>query len=267
MTTFQTSTLRPGLLVGLKTSVSGNVHYAKRVVEADHVTGDGARKARWETERTITDPEEHERAGKVRNKARALIAGVCANSAFGLLCPETARENLGRAVAEARKLADDFNATAQLTRVTINVIAGRIAADDVEAVRAINSELRDLLESMEDGVRNLDAKAVRDAASRARSLGAMLSPNAQARVRTAIDAARAAATKIVKAGEQSAQEIDLQAVRTITEARTAFLDLDPEVELKAPTFEARALDLSEQVPLSPAEKSWATRRQRALEVE
>ncbi len=43
------------------------------------------------------------------------------------------------------ELADEFNATARLTRLYVNVIAGRIAPDDVEAVKAINSEVRDLL--------------------------------------------------------------------------------------------------------------------------
>ncbi|MGC2778984.1 MAG: hypothetical protein WA418_25470, partial [Bradyrhizobium sp.] len=127
------STLRPGLLVSLKTTVSGNVEYEKQNIEADHVTDDGKRKARWETQRTISDPTEHEAALQVRSRALTLIRGVCSRSAFGLLCPEIATEDLERAMVKARKLAEEFNKSAKLTRVTVYAITGRIAPDDVEA--------------------------------------------------------------------------------------------------------------------------------------
>jgi hypothetical protein len=238
----QTSTLRPGLLVSLKTSIRGNIRYDHRDIEREHLTEDGRQLAKWETERTISDPAEYEAATKVRSKARSVISSVCATSAFGLLCPEKSADNLDSAIAEARRLTEEFNAAAKLTRVRVYIIAGRIAADDAEAVRAINSEVRDLLASMAEGVRNLNVKAVRDAADRARDIGRMLSPDAQTRIQSAIDAARGAARQIVKAGEQVAREIDLQAIRRITEARTAFLDLEPAAEVAAPAADAPAVD-------------------------
>lgn len=238
------NTLRPGLLVSLKTSVVGNVKYNKQEIEADHLTTDGARLAKWETERLISDPEEHENATKVRSKALGLVRTVCARSAFGLLCPEADSDTLERAIREARRLADEFNATAKLTRVTVYAIIGRIAPDDVEAVKAINSEVRDLLQEMETGLRNLDVKAVRDAANRARNVGSMLTPTAEARVRSAIEAARSAARKIVQAGEEAVGEIDRTTLRRIEEARTAFLDLDDyDTAIAAPQVDQRAVDL------------------------
>jgi hypothetical protein len=242
--TISTSTLRPGLLVSLKTGLRGNVNYRTVEVEALHVTDDGAERAKWETERVIADPVEHEAATKARSKIRTIITSVCAHSAFGLLCPEAEAENLERAIAEARRVADTFNATAKLTRVSCYVMTGRIAPDDVEAVKAINSEVRDLLSDMADGIAKLDVKVVRDAASRAKGLGEMLSPDAQARIQIAIDAARNSAKQIVKAGEQAAQEIDTAAIRKITEARTAFLDIGEATEVQAPVAESgRGLDL------------------------
>jgi hypothetical protein len=234
----KSSTLRPGLLVSLKTSVRGNVSYVKKDIDTSKT------KATWETTRTIADPEEHEAATKVRSQIRSKITGVCAASAFGLLCPETDADDLEHAITEARKLADDFNETAKLSRIYVYVITGRIAPDDQEAVRAINAEIRELLEDMEAGVKNLDAKAIRDAANRAREVGAMLSPVASATVKAAIEAARGAARKITAAGEQAAVEVDLKAVRQIVESRTAFLDLDEAQAVEAPQETGRALDLS-----------------------
>lgn len=237
-------TLRPGFLVSLKTTVSGNVEYDKRTIEAAHKTETGAEQERWETERTVKDPAEFERGKTARSKARTAVTRVCAYSDFGLLCPESAAAELEEGIAAARAIAAEFNAGARYSELRVYVIMGRIAADDVEAVRAINSEVRGLLETMAQGIKRLDVDAVRDAASRAKQLGTMLPADAQARVQIAIDAARSAARQMVKAGEQAAQAIDTRAVRAITEARLAFLDLeDNAAEIAAPSESGRALDL------------------------
>lgn len=242
--TFKTSTLRPGLLVSMKTSVTGNVRYSKETIESDHALPTGERKASWNTERLISDPAEHEAATKARGRACTIVRAICSHTAFGYLCPEDAGDALEKAIAAARAEVDAFNAGAKITRITFYVIAGRIAPDDVEAVRAINSEVRDLLAEMETGIKNLDVKVVRDAASRAKQLGAMLSPDAAARVQIAIDAARGLATRIKAAGEQAAQEVDAATVRRITEARTAFLDLEEAGAIATPAAEARAVDFA-----------------------
>lgn len=240
----QSTTLRPGLLVSLKTSLRGNVAYDKRVLESAHKTADGEQRERWETLKTISDPEEQARAEKARSKAASVIRGVCSQSAFGLLCPERDADQLAAAIEEARAIAERFNASAALSRVSVYVITGRIAADDAEAVRAINSELADLMQRMAEGVDRLDVKAIREAADRAVSVGRMLPVETQARAQLAVDAARKAAREIVKAGETAAQEIDKRAIRQITDARMTFLDLDDNgQELARPAAEASAIDL------------------------
>lgn len=250
--TMQSSTLRPGLLVSLKTSIEGNCKYAKRTIEGAHIDETGAQVAIWETERTITDAAEFDLAKKTRAKARATIASVCSLTAFGLLCPEDKAAKLEDAVTEARKLCSDFNKDAELTRCFVYVITGRVAQDDVEAVRAINSEVRELVATMQDGLVNLDVKAVREAADKARALGQMLAPDAAERVKEAIEAARAAARKIVKTGETVAQEIDKSTLATLARARTEFLDLDDAAPVAAPHAEARAVDMTPDADIKPA---------------
>ncbi len=256
MSAINTSTLRPGLLVGLSTSISGNVRYRTQTLEEEHLTEDGAEAARWETERTITDPAEYEAAKKARSKARNSIVRVCAASAFGLLCPEDKVADLEAGLAEARATAERFNATATVTRLSVNVLTGRIASDDVEAVKAINSEVRDLLSQMERGIQKVDVQAIREAADKAKALGSMLSPDAAERVQAAIDVARAQARQLVKAGEQAATAIDEAAIRKITESRVAFLDFDEGLEVKAPEAVGLGLDLmpeeEAQAPAVPA---------------
>src|SRR5262245_12504 len=110
-------TLRPGLLVAVSTSTGGNVKWFKEVIEDDHIDGEGRRLAKWETTRTITDPEEFAAATKVRLKARSLVASVCAHSAFGYLCPEDRKDKLDALIGDAQRLVKEFNDSSKLTRV------------------------------------------------------------------------------------------------------------------------------------------------------
>lgn len=243
MNTIQTSTIRPGLLVSLKTSVRGNVTYSKRTIEGAYVDDAGAQKARWETERTIVDPVEHDDARLARSKAATAIRRVCKLSTFGLLCPEADSDALEAAVADARKIVADFNATAKLSKISVYVITGRIAPNDIEAVKAINSEISELLREMESGIAGADVKVIREAAGKAKGIAEMLSNEARVQAEIAIEAARRAAREIVKA-EGKALPVDQRAIRTITEARTAFLDLDDAQEVAAPAAQARTLDFA-----------------------
>jgi hypothetical protein len=244
---FTTSTLRPGLLVALSTSLRGNVQYVPKVIEADHRTEDGKQKATWETTRIIEDPAEHEAGVKARGKARSIVTAVCSQSSFGLLCAEASRDRLTKAIEEAQAVARDFNSVATLSVLSVNVMVGRIASDDVQAVKAINSEVADLMEQMEDGIKRLDVKAVREAANRAKQLEDMLSAEATGKMQVAIETARRAARQISKAAEVGAADVDTAAINRIREMRTQFLDLDDAGTIAAPQAQARAIDLDPDV--------------------
>jgi len=238
------STIRPGLLVHLSTTVSGNVQYRREDITQARETAEGTVVSEWNTEKTIRDADEQARAEKVRSDCRAFIAAACINSgAFGLLCPLKNEQPLRDAITQARDMARAFNAGARITRVDVRVMTGRIAASDTEATKDLNAEISSLLDRMESGVRNLDVEAIRDAAKRAKTLSEMVSDGASEQLQKAIDTARSAARTIVKAGETAAQEIDYRAIKAITESRTAFIDLDEAREMRAPAVTGRALDL------------------------
>jgi hypothetical protein len=183
--TITTSTLRPGFLVSLKTSLRGNVHY-----ERTDIADEGAVQE-WNTKRTIEDPEEHDRAKKARAKASAAVRRVCSLS-----------------------------------------------------------EIRELLAEMSTGVENGNTDAIREAASRVKGIGEMLSTEAQTKVEMAVKTARDAAKAIVRErdreGTQGTVFVDKSAIKRINELRTAFLDLDDnEAEVAAPKISAAAtLDLA-----------------------
>lgn len=226
MTKSKAVTLKPGLLVSLRTTINGGIQYVRR--ELEHETDGGTDRSKWETERIITDVQEWDEAKKARGDAGALIRKVCVPSAFGLLCPIDKRDELDGAIEQATLLAEDHNATHNLTTVRVYVLKGEIASSDEEAVRAISSEVSDLLADMEQGIRNVDVQTVRKAASDAKKLGGILDETANAKVQTAVKAARSAARQIVKRiekdGEDAIDEIVQLNMGAISGARMAFLE-------------------------------------------
>lgn len=239
-------TLRPGILVSLKTRVEGGVTYQKRDIEYAHTVDDGSQVSRWETAKIVEDPEENQQGRKVANDARYLVAKLCVRSDHGLLCLDDNAAELSAAIEAARQLCNAFNATATTTRVSVNAICGRVVADDVVATRAIFSETEKFMTAMTEGLQELNVDKVREACRRALDVGRMLAPEANATVAAAVNTARAQARKIVAAGEQVAIEIDQNALDTIGAARSAFLDFDtPEIDVEAAAPVGRAIDFED----------------------
>ena len=200
-------------------------------------------RSRWDTTKIVFDPAEAKEAGQVAGRARYLITRLCADTAHGPLCPVDRRDELKEAIAEARELVEDFNMKATFTRVDLNVICGEVVADDVEAARALFSETERFLAQMQDGLKDLDVKKVRADCVRLLDIGQMLSPEANAMMAVAVNAARSACKRIVAAGEQAAIEIDQRTIDMIGLARNSFLDfgMDDDVEIES-VHTARALD-------------------------
>jgi hypothetical protein len=241
----RTSIIKPGLLVALHSTVTGGVQYKRIDLDAPALSEANGEKSgevsRWETTRVIEDPAEHDRAVKARGKAIGEIRSICAATPFGLLCPADKESELDAAIARARTVADEHNATGNCTRVQIYALKGRIASTDEEAARAIGQEVTALLETMSRGVEKLDVKSIREAATRAAEMGAMLGDEQIKAVSEAVEQARKAARTIVKRVEKGGEEAAtvLQDIQrgAIERARFAFLDLDTEIKNETATPE------------------------------
>ena len=229
--------LRPGLLVSLRTTITGGVEYQRTDLDANaDAKPEGEEVTRWETTRVITDKAEYERAQKVRSKASSLIRSACSASAFGLLCLGAKEKTLDEAYAEALQLVDAYNASAEHSQVHIYLLKGRIAQSDELAAQAIGAEVRDLIDAMKSGLEKADVSAIREAASKARQLGQMLDESTSEKVSKAIEEARSAAKAIVKrvetGGEDAALVIQQLSRKALNEARAAFLDVDGGKEIE-----------------------------------
>jgi hypothetical protein len=238
------STIRPGIIVSLKTSISGNVRYYTTDIEREHLLENGqTSEAEWNTRRIVLDKAEHERAVKVRSKCRSLITGVCTMGNF-LMCRQDRRDQLEIAIKEAEAMAREFNASASVTRITCLAGLNEVAPDDARWLAIVNSEVRDLLDAMAKGVQNLDPDAIRKAANAAQSVGKVLSAEAQERLQASIDSVRKQARAIKKAADVAAITIDATVYRTLEESRAAFLEIGDEAQapVAAPDADGRGVD-------------------------
>lgn len=240
--TIRISTLRPGWLISVKTSIKGNVSY-KKIEGPTTIADDGSEHSEWEMQRCVKDPKEQAKAVEVRGKARAQVAAICANSDFGLLCPNDRKPDLEKAVRGARQMCEEFNADAKVTKLKFGVLAGYVEPSDAEAVRAIQGEVRELLDEMKSGLQELDADKTREAATRATRLATMLTDNVQAEIKSVVKAVRGQARKIAKASEQIAVVIDEAVLERIDSSRTMFLDFEPPAVQAPPGLSPDFLDL------------------------
>jgi hypothetical protein len=236
--------MKAGILVSLKTRNRGGVRYDKDTIEYAHVTPSGSERSVVETTKTVYDPAEQKRAEQVRDRAKDHIRAICSRTEHGLLCPLEDRGELIQRIAEAREWVEDFNSTALRNHVKVSVVLGEVMQDDVEATRAIFGEIEEFLAEAADGLAEMDVKKVRDIMDKAINYNKMLDGQTSATLGLVITTARAACTRIVKAGNEVASEMERNTVRLIRNARTQFLDLDGVGQYTAPAASVgRSLDL------------------------
>lgn len=224
-------TIRPGILVSLKTSVSGGVVYERKDIEPEHSFGGDGKRSKWETTRTVQDADEFETACKTRIAAGDRIRNACMKTGFGLVCPQAKIAALDEAVATSRREVDAFNASSRISKISLGVMRGQIASSDSEAVLAISQEVRTLLDQINGGVAKLDVSAIREASSAARKMEQMLDEQQAGIVSAAVVAARAAAREIVRRverdGEDAAVVLQSLKIDAIDTARFAFIEHEP----------------------------------------
>jgi hypothetical protein len=230
MSPIKATTIRPGYLVSIKTSIKGGVQYQRVDLDTGLPVADGTEVTRWETTKIVENREESDRATKVRSKARQMIERLCIKTAFGPVCPMDQVSALDAIIANARQLVEESNQTFGHTQIGIYVLKGEVKSDDAEALRSITQEASVLIQQMDDGIKEFDSGKIKDAANRAQALSAMLGEETSAKVNSAVEQARKAARTIVKRIEKEGEDrvivlADIQRGQ-IESARIAFLDLD-----------------------------------------
>lgn len=304
-------TLKPGILVSLKTAKRGGIEYKRKNLDADAESAaapacgecnspvDKVTKAdseieiyrctnkacaterpadaftkveKWETTKIVQDKKADAAATKARNRAGAAIRAVCAQSAFGLICPEHKEPKLNEAIAEARAIAAEFNDSdfGKTCQINIYVLKGRVASTDEEAVKAIRSELMELMDEMSAGIGAGNIEAARTAASKAKEMGDMLDAETSKKVAAAIAEVRETATAIVKRmskGEAAAAIVAGIKLKALEDARSRFAHLDTEAPTEVAPLPVTAARVVEDEDEAPVDRDAETQPGRRFDVE
>lgn len=223
--------IRPGFLVSLKTQVEGGVKYQRTALNEETLES-GAEVSEWNTEKTVEDPEEFDRATEARLKVRSLVSSLCIDTPFGLVCPKENVPALDAAFEEADALLQEFNEGATFCRVRYSTMRGEIAENAAEAVKAVTEEVATLLADMKGALSTGNVRSIRDLASRASTVGKLLEQDSAGKdtLSRAVAAARKIASTIVKKVEKEGENLaDILAaanIEPVSVARLSFVEHD-----------------------------------------
>ncbi|MEK6883204.1 MAG: hypothetical protein AABY22_26495, partial [Nanoarchaeota archaeon] len=261
--------LKPGILVYLRSEIEGGVKY-----DSKGLTDEQAEAAGLEVATNVTDtatirkvgsvivtddPDEFDRAKRVRGICRRLVSVLCEETPFGLLCPRDKKDDLAAAIRQSYREAEEFNKDSRYSSVRLWITRGYQVVDDAGDIKRVAEEMREILDEMKAGIDGADAEAVRAAMKRAKLVAGMIDGEHAERVKGAIRQAKEMADQIAKAARDRADKGVEIIVRCKTDeilsARASFLDVVESIGAIEAIYvgsQAGSLDVSRQNAASSA---------------
>lgn len=158
MNTFK---IEPCILVIDQIKVDRAVKYVRRN-EQVLKSADGSEQAIWETERVYKSRQEVTKANTTYNAARAFLRGVSAATDIGFICPVSRQTELNAAVAKAKQLVDDANATFSHCYVRFRVVCTRIEPTNEEGVDMLRETISLRTKELQEALANFDPAKARN---------------------------------------------------------------------------------------------------------
>jgi hypothetical protein len=230
------------LLVGGQISKPGDVRYERldedstEKREGDIIKGERTRTTR----RVIRDTEGHKAATELVGKLNNELRKICATSPFGRVCRVDREPALREFIKSARERALEHNQSVlgRFHRVEVNLLPGMITQDSERAARTLVKEMQGLFDEVQRGLDACDVEAIREAATRIKSLGTVFPASQQKALDAAVKGARRVARTLVREVEKKGRTIadvkrELDA-SPVSVARMKFLSMpsDAEADLK-----------------------------------
>jgi hypothetical protein len=160
-------TFPSSLLIINKLSVEKGVHYAIKQLETD-TPGETGTTTRWETTKTVDDPEERKRGinlvERLNTHIRKTTEGV--KCSFGIVAPMKAEEVLDEVNSYVKREVNEFNATARFTHIEFRPMVVKLASDDERAMKAMSEQITGTLDELQSAMDKFDIKNVRAVVSK-----------------------------------------------------------------------------------------------------
>lgn len=136
--------ITPGIVVALKTRVSGGITY-QRFNKQVKQNADGLLVEEYDTVKTTIDPDLFAEATRLRSKCIGLVRAVSCETAFGMLCPASKEGDLDKSIEEAKRIAREFNDRSSTIKITVACLKGRVVDSDQEANDMVAEEMLNII--------------------------------------------------------------------------------------------------------------------------
>lgn len=161
MSEIEIKSIRPGILVAEKVTISGGIHYDKELEESYFEDERQIRK--WRTTAIVDDVSERQKAQMVRSQIYSLTRKVCASTPIGLICSEERSGELAEALREARRKRNEFNSEAKTCYMRTHHALFEVNPDNKQAVEAIVDHVADIANRVDEAITSSEEEVIQKA--------------------------------------------------------------------------------------------------------
>jgi hypothetical protein len=147
-----------GTLVTELVSLKGGIHYDRKY--EDSYFDDNAEIRQWKTVSRIDNPQERLDAQRLRGKIYQLVRSCCVKTPVGLICDDSRKSELIKALQEVKKERDQFNKQAKTCRVTTHHACFEVKSDNHETISAIMEQIAEVASNVNCAITQDDEKTL-----------------------------------------------------------------------------------------------------------
>jgi len=223
--------LKPSFIIVGDVAVRGGVQYT--VNNPDEWEEGSEHHKRWETHRTIFDPEEYNSGRATKARLQRQLNEVCTRSAIGLICPYEFEDRYREIVESIKSEIKDWNDIAKTCKLSFYPVEFEIEGANQKVAEALMRQLIELMEDLREALNKGDFKEVRNLLRNKKGFSEILPDDLGQDLREALESAREQAKELAKQARENADQFELvqRAVDTskVSLARLAFVEYADEV--------------------------------------
>ena len=200
--------LRPCLLVAIDVSRSGGQSYTREDEQIEKLA-DGSLKATWTTKKRLDNEAEFSTATKLQTACKYAASKLGRHTPVGIVSAVDRREEIQEFRDSWKRQIDEFNATAQFSRISFTLMVFEIKGENVQALETVLDDLRDGLKELEEAYKSFSPKSIREVVQKMNGFVEVLPERAGFLVDEAIKEAREKANKVSR-GEKKLSKIEMK---------------------------------------------------------
>ncbi len=212
--------LVPCLLLAVNISRTGGESYQREDELHLEAQKDGEVRTQWTTRKVVDDEKELQEANSLQGKAKRAAAKLGRHTPVGIVVAASKRQDVEDYRDEWRAAFDEFNSTAEYSRVNFSCMVFAIRGDNVQELEQVLDELRRGLDDLEKAYTTADPGSMRDVIRRMAGFTDLLPERVATTMDLAVKSAQKRARSISKA-EKRVQRVQTAIAKELGPDATA----------------------------------------------